>query len=135
MIMSLIKLIHFQCMGDDRGKLIALENLKNIPFTIKRVYYIFDTQQDVIRGLHAHKNLKQVAIALKGSCTFVLNDGKQREEVLLDSPHQGLLIDSCIWREMHNFSSDCVLLVLASELYDETDYIRDFAAFEKEIKQ
>jgi len=124
-----IKIIPLQAHGDDRGSLIALEEEHNIPFEIKRVYYMFNTKKDVRRGLHAHKKLKQVAIAMRGSCRFVLDDGKERVEILLDNPSQGLLIDSCIWREMYDFSEDCVLMVLADSHYDENDYIRDYEQF------
>ncbi|RRS06916.1 WxcM-like domain-containing protein [Pseudoalteromonas sp. J010] len=128
-----VKRIHLQSHGDERGALVSIEQNKNIPFKIKRVYYIYDTQKSVVRGLHAHKELKQVAIALKGSCKFILDDGNERAEVLLDSPSSGLLIDSCIWREMHDFTDDCVLLVIASEHYDEGDYIRDYTQFKKVV--
>lgn len=124
-----INFIPLQTHGDDRGSLVALEEEKNIPFTIKRVYYIFDTKDGVRRGFHAHKQLKQVAIAVKGSCRFLLDDGTERIEIVLDNPAQGLLIESCIWREMYDFSSDCVLMVLADSHYDENDYIRDYDAF------
>ncbi|MCR4535218.1 sugar 3,4-ketoisomerase [Shewanella xiamenensis] len=127
--MSLIKLIEFKNLGDERGNLVSFEGNKNIPFEIKRVYCIYATKQNVVRGLHAHKTLKQVVIALKGSCKFVLDDGLKREEILLDIPTHGLLIDSCTWREMHDFSADCVLMVLASDHYDEADYIRDYHVF------
>lgn len=102
-----------------------------MPFDVKRVYYIFGTQQGVSRGFHAHKNLKQVAVCVTGKCKMVLDDGKKREEVWLDSPTTGLIIEDLTWREMHNFSEDCVLLVLASEHYDESDYIRDYDEFKK----
>jgi len=127
--MSLIQLINFNQLGDDRGSLVALESTKNIPFDIKRIYYIFDTKADVSRGFHAHKALQQVAICLKGSCKFMLTDGKVREEVVLNNPATGLVIGNMMWREMHEFSEDCVLLVLASEYYDEQDYIRDYSRF------
>lgn len=133
-MVSLIKLIEFKNLGDERGNLVSFEGNKNIPFEIKRVYCIYATKQNVVRGLHAHKTLKQVAIALKGSCKFVLDDGLKREEILLDIPTHGLLIDSCTWREMHDFSDDCVLMVLASDIYDEDDYIRDYQNFLQEIK-
>ncbi|EKO3825633.1 WxcM-like domain-containing protein [Vibrio harveyi] len=132
--MSIVKILHFNALGDERGSLIALEQNNNIPFEVKRIYYIFDTKLNVVRGLHAHKNLKQVAIALKGSCRFVLDDGKVREDVWLKSPNEGLLIDSCLWREMHDFSEDCVLMVIASEKYDESDYIRNYEEFLKECE-
>ncbi|BBT96052.1 dTDP-6-deoxy-3,4-keto-hexulose isomerase [Aeromonas veronii] len=127
--MSLINMIDFAALGDERGALVALEANRQIPFDIKRVYYIYGTVQGVARGFHAHKALKQVAICLKGSCRFVLDDGNERVEVLLDNPAQGLLIESFMWREMYDFSEDCVLMVLADQLYDELDYIRDYAQF------
>jgi len=120
------KFIEFDIKGDERGKLIAIEQFKDVPFEIKRVYYIFDTKSRVRRGYHAHKNLQQVAICVSGSCKFLLDDGKERvENIILDSPNKGLFIDKMIWREMYDFSEDCVLLVLASEHYNESDYIRD----------
>lgn len=124
-----IKLIPLQAHGDDRGLLISLEQDKNIPFQIKRVYYIFNTKKDVIRGFHAHKQLKQIAIAVKGSCRFLLDDGKEKVSFLLDNAAQGLLIDSYIWHEMSDFSEDCVLMVLADDFYEESDYIRDYDEF------
>lgn len=124
-------MINFPPLGDDRGSLVALEAQKTVPFDVKRVYYIFGTQQGVSRGFHAHKNLKQVAVCVTGKCKMVLDDGKKREEVWLDSPTTGLIIEDLTWREMHNFSEDCVLLVLASEHYDESDYIRDYDEFKK----
>ncbi len=128
-----IKFIQFQSHGDKRGSLVSLEQNKNIPFDIKRVYYLFDTKGGVRRGFHAHKKLKQLAVVLKGSCRFLLDDGKEKIELLLDNPAQGLYIESFIWREMFDFSEDCVLMVLADSLYDECDYIRDYDEFKKEI--
>ncbi|PDO90097.1 sugar 3,4-ketoisomerase [Kosakonia pseudosacchari] len=124
-----IKLIPLQTHGDERGSLVALESGNNIPFEIKRVYYLFNTGKGVKRGFHAHKLLKQVAIAVRGSCRFILDDGKERVNLLLDNPAQGLVIDSYVWREMVDFSEDCVLMVLADELYDESDYIRNYDDF------
>ena len=132
--MKKYKLINFKTLGDERGSLIAIEQGHNAPFEIKRVYYIFDTKQGVERGFHAHLYLKQIAIAVKGCCTFVLDDGKKREEIKLTNPNQGLFIEGLIWREMKDFSSDCVLVVLASEHYDESDYIRDYSRFLEEVK-
>lgn len=127
--MSLIKWIDFPALGDERGSLVALEAEKSVPFAIKRVYYIFGTKAGVSRGFHAHKKLQQVAICITGSCRMILDDGQQRGEVLLNSPNKGLVIGDLVWREMHDFSKDCVLLVLASEHYDESDYIRNFDDF------
>ncbi|MBE4730065.1 WxcM-like domain-containing protein [Vibrio parahaemolyticus] len=127
--MSNIPLISFQKMGDERGSLISLEQHKNIPFDIKRIYYIFDTQSGLARGFHAHYDLEQVAICMKGCVTFLIDDGTTKETVTLSSPDVGLHIKGLKWREMHDFSEDCVLMVVASELYDEADYIRDYAEF------
>lgn len=133
--MSMIKWLDFQPLGDERGSLIALEIglEKVVPFAIKRVYYIYKTKQGVSRGYHAHHNLKQVAICLAGQCRMVLDNGHSREEVLMTSPIRGLLIEDMVWREMHDFSDDCVLLVLASEHYDENDYIRDYDEFKRTV--
>lgn len=130
--MSLIKLIDLPSLGDQRGGLVAIESNQSIPFEIKRLYYIFNTTNQS-RGFHAHIDLKQIAVCAKGSCRFILDNGHTREEVTLNSPTQGLYIDALTWREMHDFSEDCVLLVLASEHYDESDYIRDYQDFLKEI--
>jgi dTDP-4-dehydrorhamnose 3,5-epimerase len=120
-------------IGDARGSLIALEQGLNIPFAIKRVYYIYDTLSDVGRGFHAHRRLEQMAICVSGSCNIVIDDGATRQQVRLDSASKALIIRNMIWREMHEFSDDCVLLVLASEYYDESDYIRDYDQFIKEV--
>ncbi|MEM6049408.1 FdtA/QdtA family cupin domain-containing protein [Erwinia sp. P7711] len=129
-----IKFIPLQTYGDERGSLVALEETKNIPFSIKRVYYMFDTKKNVTRGYHAHRELKQVAIALKGSCKFILDDSVERVEVILNDPAKGLLLDSVIWREITEFSDDCVLMVLADHHYDESDYIRDYNQFLEESR-
>lgn len=131
--MSLIKFIDFPALGDERGSLVALESEKTIPFPIKRVYYIFGTNAGVSRGFHAHKRLQQVALCITGKCRMILDDGRQRNEVWLDSPNKGLIIEDLVWREMHDFSEDCVLLVLASENYDEADYIRDYDEFKNQV--
>ena len=128
-----IKLIQLQSHGDERGSLVSLEEQKNIPFPIKRVYYVFNTKDKVRRGFHAHKKLKQLAIVVKGSCRFLLDDGTEKIEVLLDNPAQGLYIESFIWREMFDFSDDCVLMVLADAFYDEADYVRDYEEFTKMV--
>ncbi len=133
--MSLIKTVGLQPLGDERGSLVALESGKTVPFDIKRVYYIFFTKKDVSRGFHAHRHLKQLAVCVTGSCRFVLDDGKSREEIVLDNSTTGLLIGEMVWREMHDFSPDCVLMVLASEYYDENDYIRDYQEFLDDINQ
>ncbi len=123
-----MELIRFKINGDEKGSLISLESNKNIPFDIKRVYYIFGTINGTRRGYHAHKNLRQVLICVSGSCKILLDNGK-KTEILLNSSDQGLLVESLIWREMFDFSADCVLMVLADNYYDEEDYIRDYQEF------
>lgn len=129
-----IEKFYAQQHGDSRGQLVALENQKEIPFDIKRVYYIYDTQEGVRRGFHAHKKLKQLLICVHGSCKVLLDDGTSKEVVCLDKPYEGIFIHSNMWREMYDFSPDAVLLVLASELYDEADYIRDYDEFLRYIE-
>lgn len=118
---------------DERGLLVAIEGLKTIPFEIKRTYYLVDLKKDYARGFHAHKELIQFAVCLRGSCRFVMDDGVNKTEYLLDSPQKGILIEPMIWHEMHDFSSNCVLLVFASDHYNESDYIRDYQDFKMRI--
>lgn len=117
--------------GDDRGQLVAIEAMKDLPFAIKRVYYIYDTLPDVRRGFHAHRNLQQILVCVHGSCKILLDNGHEKETVTLDKPWEGLYISNDTWREMYDFSDGAVLLVLASELYDEADYIRSYEEFLK----
>lgn len=132
--MSLIEWVDFPPLGDARGSLVALESGKTVPFQVQRVYYLFGTKPGVARGFHAHRKLQQVAVCVTGSCRMVLDDGGGRESAVLNSPTRGLVIKHMVWREMHDFSADCVLLVLASEHYDESDYIRNYENFLREIK-
>jgi dTDP-4-dehydrorhamnose 3,5-epimerase-like enzyme len=123
------KKLDFTTKGDENGSLIALEENKNIPFDIKRVYYIFDTKEGVRRGFHAHKSLEQVLICINGSCNILLDDGTEKTVIKLENRNEGIHIKKMIWHEMFNFSADCVLMVLASDLYYEEDYIRDYNDF------
>ena len=127
--------INFKSLGDERGSLIAIEAEKSVPFEVRRVYYIFGTNEGVERGFHAHRNLNQVAVAVTGSCEMVLDDGECETSVLLDSAQKGVLIGPGVWRVMRNFSSDCVLLVLADQHYEEADYIRDYKEFKEWVNQ
>lgn len=115
--------------GDDRGSLIAIEGRREVPFDVARVYYVFGTKPGVGRGSHAHRALRQLLIAVSGSCTVIVDDGETRDEVPLADPAVGLSIEGLVWRELLNFSRDCVLLVLADASYDESDYIRDHDQF------
>ncbi len=121
----------FQQHGDDRGQLVALEELRDIPFEIKRVYYVYDTRIDVRRGFHSHRTLQQILICIHGSCKVLLDNGKEKKIVSLEKPYEGLYIPQNMWREMYDFSEDAVLMVLASEFYKEEDYIRDYDEFLK----
>ncbi|HHN8883341.1 TPA: FdtA/QdtA family cupin domain-containing protein [Escherichia coli] len=129
-----VEFIPLQKHGDERGMLVALEQTKNIPFEIKRVYYMFGTQGNVRRGYHAHKKIRQVAIPLNGSCRFHLDNGREKIDVVLDDPALGLLIEPGVWHEMYDYSKNCILLVLASDIYDENDYIRNYEDFMRSVK-
>jgi dTDP-4-dehydrorhamnose 3,5-epimerase-like enzyme len=120
--------------GDARGSLIALEGSSEVPFDVARVYYIFGTRPGVERGFHAHERLTQWAICVSGSCVMRIDDGVSRVDVTLDRPDRALEIGPMIWREMHHFSSDAVLLVLASAHYDPADYIRDYHQFLAKVR-
>ncbi|EEC7772720.1 WxcM-like domain-containing protein [Escherichia coli] len=129
-----VEFIPLQKHGDERGMLVALEQAKNIPFEIKRVYYMFGAQGNVRRGYHAHKKIRQVAIPLNGSCRFHLDNGREKIDVVLDDPALGLLIEPGVWHEMYDYSKNCILLVLASDIYDENDYIRNYEDFMRSVK-
>jgi len=125
---NMIQLITLPKIEDRRGNLSVIEN-DTIPFEIKRIYYVYDIPSGVERGGHSHKNLKEFLVALSGSFDVVLNDGNQIVNVTLNKPNVGLLINPGIWRELKNFSSGAVCLVVASDVYIEEDYIRDLDEF------
>jgi len=127
--------LDFKSIGNNDGHLIPLESNKNIPFEIKRVYYIFKTKIGIRRGYHAHKQLKQILICVSGFCTVFLDTGSNQDDIKLSSPSQGLLIEGLVWHEMYNFSEDCVLMVLADDYYNEDDYIRDYKTFKKAVHE
>ncbi len=132
--MQVIKYM-FQPHGDERGQLVALEEYKDIPFRIRRVYYMYDTVPDIVRGRHAHKSLQQILVCIHGNCKIWLDNGKEKKTVLLEKPYEGLYVANDMWREMYDFSQDAVLMVLASDLYDESDYIRDYDEFLLYVKE
>ena len=123
-----VEIIDLPKIEDVRGNIAVIEN-GAIPFEMKRVYYLYDVPSSAKRGGHAHKILWQVLIPLSGSFDVVLKDGKQEQTITLNKPDKGLLIKSHIWRELENFSSGSICLVIASELFDEEDYIRDYDLF------
>jgi dTDP-4-dehydrorhamnose 3,5-epimerase-like enzyme len=130
-MLSQIQLIDLKINDNKGGNLIALEEGRNLPFDVKRVYYIFGTEKDIVRGRHAHKKLKQLLICVSGSCVIDTEDSNRNcQSWQMDKPDQGLLVEGLVWREMRDFSKDAVLLVLADNLYCEKDYIRDYEEFQ-----
>lgn len=129
---DLIKYINFPVIEDARGNLAFIQN-DILPFEFKRIYYLFDVPSNAFRGGHSHINQYEVLIALSGSFEVVLDNGKEKVKVLLNKPNKGLLIKTNIWRELENFSSGAVCLVLASDVFIEEDYIRDYDDFLKSV--
>lgn len=129
-----VRLLEFQQKGDERGHLVIAEGQRDVPFEIRRVFYIYGSDRDVVRGCHANRRCEFVLINVAGSSKIRVRDGLGNETVYnLDRPHIGIYLPVMIWKEMYDFSEDSVLLVLASEHYDPDEYIRDFEIFKKEI--
>jgi len=118
------------------GILSVANEMDNIPFDIKRVYYIYNliNHRNVMRGMHAHKSLEQVMFCLNGMCTVTLDDGNRKQNIILDRPNIGIFLGTNLWHTMQEFNSNCILLVFASQLYNETDYIRDYDEFLETVK-
>jgi hypothetical protein len=131
--LDLCKIIDLPKISDPRGNLTYIEGARNIPFDIRRVYYLYDVPGGSERGGHAHKNLHQILIALSGSFDVLINDGFGHKLYHLDRPYKGLYLSSMIWRELNNFSSGSVCLVLASNNYDEDDYYRNYNDYLKDM--
>lgn len=128
------ELNQIKSFGDERGHLISFEKDKNCPFEVKRCFYIFDTNgSNVVRGAHANRFSKFLMVALTGSCKVRVDTGRQTEEFVLDNPHNALFMDKMVWKEMYDFSSDCVLMVLSNEIYNENEYIRNYEEFKELI--
>lgn len=119
-------------ISDDRGSLISLETMKNVPFDIKRIFYIFNNTKRQTRGMHAHRNDRQFLFSLTGAVNVHLDDGVTKSIIQLNSPDIGLLVENMVWIELHDFSSDCCLVTLSNDIYEESDYIRDYNEFLKE---
>lgn len=133
--MEKYKVLSFPEHGDERGQLIVVEGGTNIPFEIKRVFYMCDSDDTVVRGQHANRKTEFVIINVKGTAKIKVDTGEKQEIINLDKPQIGLYLSSMVWKDMYDFSPDSVLLVLASEHYDATEYIRDYETFCKEVRE
>ena len=133
--MEKYKVLSFPEHGDERGQLIVVEGEMNIPFEIKRVFYMCDSDDTVVRGQHANRKTEFVIINVKGTAKIKVDTGEKQEIINLDKPQIGLYLSSMVWKDMYDFSPDSVLLVLASEHYDATEYIRDYETFCKEVRE
>ena len=129
---EMVRLLEFSQRGDERGHLVIVEGMQDIPFNIARVFYIYGSDKDVVRGQHANKKSEFVLINVAGTSKVRVKDGKGNEAVFsLNRPHTGIYLPSMIWKDMYDFSSDSVLLCLASEHYNAEEYIRSYEEFEK----
>lgn len=135
MTRELYRKLQFADLGDERGKLVVAEGEIDIPFSIKRVFYIYGSDDSVVRGQHANRDSEFVLINVAGSSKVMITDGATREVVELNRPMEGVYIPKMIWKEMYDFSADSVLLVLASTHYDGNEYIRDFQQYLKEMEK
>lgn len=127
------KLINLKYFDDKNSTLIAIEKQVNCPFEVKRIFYIFDIPKNTIRGEHANLNSEFFFIALKGECKIKIDNGKEQKNFILNNPKQGLYMDKMLWKQMYDFSKDCILLVLSNTLYDTNEYIRDYNEFLKAV--
>lgn len=132
--MEMYKLLTFKDLGDERGKLVVIEGGQSIPFDIARAFYIYGSDSTVVRGQHANRNSEFVLVNVAGKSKVMITDGTNKEVVELNKPMEAIYIPKMIWKEMYDFSPDSVLLVLASTHYDGSEYIRDFDAYLKEMK-
>ena len=135
MIKELYRKLQFADLGDERGKLVVAEGDIDIPFSIQRVFYIYGSDDSVVRGQHANRNSEFVLINVAGSSKVMITDGENKEIVTLSRPMEGLYIPRMVWKEMYEFSPDSVLLVLASTHYDGNEYIRDYDEYKREINE
>lgn len=134
--MNKVKMLEFSQRGDERGHLVVVEGKQDIPFVIKRVFYIYGSDANVVRGQHANRKTEFVLINVAGSSKVKVKDGKGNEAIFcLNRPHTGIYLPTMVWKDMYDFSEDSVLLVLASEHYDAAEYIRDYDEFVEEINK
>ncbi|MDO4465988.1 MAG: FdtA/QdtA family cupin domain-containing protein [Bacillota bacterium] len=128
--------VSFPQHGDERGWLVVVEGMKDIPFDIKRIFYIYGSDGDVIRGRHANRKSEFILVNVAGSCKVRLDDGRGKEKIIvLDQPHKGIYIPKMLWKDMYDFSNDSILLCLSSQVYDNEEYIRDYEEYKKEMRK
>ncbi len=132
--MNKFKIVNFEIHGDENGWLVSIEENKNVDFDIKRIFYIFGTKKGIIRGKHALKKGKQLLISVSGSCKVLVDNGTEKQIITLDKPNKGLIIEGMVWREMYDFSEDCVLSVISDHYYNEDDYISSYEEFINLVK-
>ena len=133
--MKKFELINLKAYCDPRGSLISFEKDNNVPFDVKRCFYIFDTKyENTLRGVHANRKSKFLLVVISGSCRVRIDTGTEKQDFLLNNPMKALYLDKMVWKEMYEFSHNAVLMVLSNELYDETEYIRSYDDFVKEIQ-
>lgn len=134
MINDKFKVLEFAEYGDDRGSLVVAEGASDVPFEIKRVFYMYGTDSEMVRGQHANRKSEFVLINVSGSSKVRVDDGNEEVIIELNKPRMGLYLSTMVWKDMYDFSEDSVLLVLASTHYDGSEYIRDYDEFIKEVK-
>lgn len=134
--MNKVSMLEFPQFGDERGHLVVVEGMKDIPFEIKRMFYIYGSDSTVVRGQHANRKSEFVLINVSGSSKIKVKDGEGNEAIYcLNRPHTGVYIPTMVWKDMYDFSEDSVLLVLSSECYDAKEYIRDYEEYKRIIAQ
>lgn len=132
--MNKVQMLEFPQRGDDRGHLVIVEGGVDVPFEIKRAFYIYGSDADVVRGCHANRKSEFVLINVAGSSKVKVKDGEGNEAIFcLNRPHTGIYLPTMVWKEMYDFSDDSVLLVLSSEHYDPEEYVRDYKMFERMV--
>ena len=133
--MNRVRMLEFPEFGDERGHLVIAEGMKDVPFEIKRVFYIYGSDRDVVRGQHANRQSEFVLINVAGTSKVKVKDGEGNEAIYcLNRPHTGIYLPTMVWKDMYDFSEDSVLLVLASTHFDNEEYIRNYEDFQKEIR-
>ena len=133
-LLDQVNTLEFKQNGDDRGHLVVVEGNKDIPFALARIFYIYGSDTDVVRGRHANRRSEFVLVNVNGSSKVKVSDGREEKIIVLDKPYRGVYLPKMLWKEMYDFSKDSVLLCLASEAYDPNEYIRNYSDYVKEMR-